>query len=217
MEVFNFNSPAATSLGLTPQMGVITWNYQPCSALQVTADRTKLTADKMVELGLFDAGYKFLIQDDCWQAQQRDADGKLQANPVTFKDGIKSVADYAHGKNLKFGIVSSAGTKTCLGNPGSVTFEKTDAKTFSDWGVDYLKYDNCYTNGASAFNRFTSMSTALKASGRDIFYSISNWGNEDVTTWGKNVAQSWRTASNIALKPNKQNQWQYVKSNFLIN
>jgi alpha-galactosidase len=99
-------------------------------------------------------------------------------DPVKFKDGMKSVGDYIHSKGLKFGIYSSAGTMTCQGLPGGWGYEMKDAKNYSDWGVDYLKYDNCYNQGISAIERYTAMSDALKASGRDIFFSICNWGNE---------------------------------------
>ena len=103
------------------------------------------------------------------------------------------VGDYIHSKNLSFGIYSSAGTKTCGGYPGSLGYEDIDAMDYASWGVDYLKYDNCYNQGVSSLIRYTSMAKALAATGRDIFYSICNWGNGQVTEWGKTIANSWRT------------------------
>ena len=91
---------------------------------------------------------------------------------------MKSFGDYVHSKGLKFGIYSSAGTKTCAGMPGSLGFETIDAQTFADWGVDHLKYDNCYNEGVSAKKRYGDMRAALNATGRNIYYAVSNWGNE---------------------------------------
>ena len=45
---------------------------------------------------------------------------------------------------LKLGIYSDAGPLTCAGYPGSRHHEEDDAQTWADWGVDYLKYDNCW-------------------------------------------------------------------------
>ena len=71
--------------------------------------------------------------------------GKLVSNKTRFPNGIKAVADHVHSKGLKFGIYTSAGTKTCNrdnGFPGGLGHEESDAQQFASWGVDYLKYDN---------------------------------------------------------------------------
>lgn len=94
---------------------------------------------------------------------------------------------------LKLGIYSDAGTKTCQGQPGSLGHEETDAKSFAEWEVDYLKYDNCFNNHVPAIRRYPKMEKALLDSGRDIFYSICNWGEEDTTTWAPAIGNSWRT------------------------
>jgi alpha-galactosidase len=112
---------------------------------------------------------------------------------------MQSVADYVHNASLKFGIYSSAGTKTCQGYPGSLGYEDKDAATFAGWGVDYLKYDNCYQTGESSLSRYTAMSAAINASGRDIYYSLCNWGNENVASWAGTVANSWRTTQDISI------------------
>lgn len=44
---------------------------------------------------------------------------------------------------LKFGMYADAGNLTCQFHPGSRGFEEKDAQSFAEWGVDYLKYDNC--------------------------------------------------------------------------
>ena len=133
--------------------------------------------------------------------------GYIQPDPVRFAD-MKSLGDYIHAKNLKFGIYSSAGTKTCGGFPGSLGYEMKDAMNYSQWGVDYLKYDNCYNMGISAKIRYTDMANALKSTGRDVFYSICNWGNEQIASWGKTIAHSWRTTQDIEVYASSQNQWQ---------
>jgi alpha-galactosidase len=92
---------------------------------------------------------------------------------------MKALGDYIHSKGLRFGIYSSAGTKTCEGRPGSLDHEETDANSFASWGVDYLKYDNCYNENIHGLVRYPKMRDALANTGRPIFYSICNWGEDD--------------------------------------
>ena len=94
---------------------------------------------------------------------------------------MKALADHVHGANLMFGLYSSAGTKTCAGRAGSLYYETKDAYDYASWGVDYLKYDNCYNAGVNGTWRYTEMGNAIKETGREIFYSLCNWGNENVT------------------------------------
>jgi alpha-galactosidase len=195
-------------------MGWNSWNVHHCN---ITADKIKAAADSIVELGLDKLGYTYVNLDDCWQHPNRDKDGHLQADPKKFPDGIKAVADYVHDKGLKFGIYSSAGTKTCQGFPGSLNYESIDAMDFAEWGVDYLKYDNCFNAGVSAKQRYGAMSEALMSTGRPIFYSICNWGNEGVAEWGNTMANSWRTTQDIEIYKTHHNQWQSIKANFIKN
>ena len=99
------------------------------------------TCDAMVEKGLRDAGYEYVVIDDCWSLKERDAEGRLQADPEKFPHGIKYLADYIHSKGMKLGMYSCCGPLTCAGYPGSLDHEFIDAKFFADNGVDYLKYD----------------------------------------------------------------------------
>jgi len=115
--------------------------------------------------------------DDCWQADKRNTNGQIDADSTRFPSGIKSLADYVHAKGLKLGIYSSAGFRTCQAFPASLGLESTDAQTYVEWGVDYLKYDNCFTDHGSPQSRYLEMAQALKtasaASGNgDIFYSL---------------------------------------------
>jgi alpha-galactosidase len=94
----------------------------------------------MVSSGLKDAGFEYIVIDDCWQIS-RDANGEIVADKERFPHGIKYLADYIHSKGLKFGIYSCAGSLTCKSRPGSRGYEYQDAHTYARWGVDYLKYD----------------------------------------------------------------------------
>ncbi|WP_435852601.1 glycoside hydrolase family 27 protein [Streptomyces sparsogenes] len=195
---------AALDNGLlrTPPMGFNNWNATHCDA-SFNESMVKGVADAFVSLGLKDVGYEYVNIDDCWAEPSRNANGDLVPNRTRFPNGIKAVADYVHSKGLKFGIYTSAGTKTCNGGggfPGALNHEKQDAKLFASWGVDYLKYDNCNNQGVDAQQRYKAMRDALAASGRKIAYSICEWGQTDpkVWTWGEPVGNLWRTTGDIS-------------------
>jgi len=186
-------------LALTPPMGFNNWNSTHCRA-EFNESMVKGIADIFVEKGLKDAGYQYVNLDDCWALPSRDADGKLVPDPVRFPGGIKAVADYVHSKGLKLGIYTSAGTKTCnsAGFPGGLGHEYSDAQQFADWGVDYLKYDNCNNQGVDAKVRYTTMRDALKATRRPIVYSICEWGQNKPWEWASDVGHLWRTTGDIS-------------------
>ncbi len=195
-------TPAAAldnGLALTPPMGFNDWNAFGCN---VSEQLIEQTADYLVTSGLKDAGYTYVNIDDCWMTHTRDADGRLVPDPVKFPDGIKGTADYVHSKGLKLGIYEDAGTATCAGYPGSLGHEPTDAQTFADWGVDYLKYDNCnnQSDGSRAdyVRRYTAMRDALAATGRPIVYSLCEWGVNNPREWAGDVGNSWRTTGDIS-------------------
>ncbi|MFI5527083.1 NPCBM/NEW2 domain-containing protein [Kitasatospora sp. NPDC051853] len=194
--------PAAAlqnSLARTPQMGFNNWNSTHCRA-EFNESMVKGIADIFVSKGLKDAGYTYVNLDDCWALPQRDAAGNLVPDPVRFPNGIKAVADYVHAKGLKFGIYSSAGTMTCDRNgfPGGLGHEQQDADLWASWGVDYLKYDNCNNQNVDAQQRYKAMGDALKATGRDILYSICDWGWSQPWDWAREVGDSWRTTGDIS-------------------
>lgn len=191
-------APAGSGLALTPPMGFNNWNSTHCRA-EFNESMVKGIADIFVEKGLKDAGYQFVNLDDCWAKPQRNADGKLEADPARFPNGIKAVADYVHSKGLKLGIYTSAGTKTCdsVGLPGALGHEYSDAQQFADWGVDYLKYDNCNNQGIDAKKRYTTMRDALAATGRPIVYSICEWGQNKPWEWAAELGNLWRTTGDI--------------------
>ncbi|WP_371530624.1 NPCBM/NEW2 domain-containing protein [Streptomyces sp. NBC_01283] len=186
-------------LALTPPMGFNNWNSTHCRA-EFDESMVKGIADLFVEKGLKDAGYQYVNLDDCWALPQRDANGKLVPDPKRFPGAIKAVADYVHSKGLKLGIYTSAGTKTCsdIGFPGALGHEVSDARQFADWGVDYLKYDNCNNQGVDAKKRYIAMRDALKATGRPIVYSICEWGENKPWEWAADVGHLWRTTGDIS-------------------
>jgi alpha-galactosidase len=187
-------------LSHTPAMGFNNWNATHCRA-EFNEQMVRQIADIFVARGLKDAGYTYVNLDDCWALPNRDGAGNLVPDPVRFPNGIKAVADYVHGKGLKFGIYTSAGTRTCddLGFPGAIGHEQQDANLFAAWGVDYLKYDNCGDHlGQSAQDRYTRMRDALQATGRPIVFSICEWGSTQPWFWAQPVGNSWRTTGDIS-------------------
>nr|CAB3452999.1 unnamed protein product [Digitaria exilis] len=182
-------------LGRTPQMGWNSWNHFHC---KINEEIIKQMADAMVENGLSKLGYEYINIDDCWAAHDRDSQGNLAANAIAFPSGIAALAGYVHGKGLKLGIYGDAGSRTCSKlMPGSLGYEDQDAKTFASWGIDYLKYDNCNNQGMSPQPRYNAMSKAILNSGRNIFFSLCEWGVDDPATWAGGAGNSWRTTGDI--------------------
>ena len=190
-------SQDSKNLALTPPMG---WNSWNTFALEINEKLIKETADAMVESGLLKAGYNYLILDDGWSAMERDENGKLYGDPAKFPSGMKALGDYIHSKGLKFGIYNCAGDKTCGGYPGSRGHEFMDARTYAEWGVDYLKYDWCNTKKLNAEGAYTTMSNALVATGRPMVFSICEWGHNEPWKWGKDIGHLWRVTGDIDLK-----------------
>jgi len=185
------------SLAMTPPMGWNTWNKFAC---HVDEALIRSAADQMVASGMKDAGYQYIVIDDCWQGE-RDAAGNIRPDPKLFPAGIKALADYVHSRGLKFGIYSDAGIKTCAGRPGSRGHEFQDALQYAAWGVDYLKEDWCSTGKQNAESSYETMHDALVASGRPIVFSICEWGTANPYLWGKSVGGNlWRTTGDIADK-----------------
>jgi len=174
-------------------MGWNSWNKFGCD---VSEDLIKGVADAMVETGLRDAGYIYLVIDDCWQID-RDENGNILADDERFPSGMKALADYVHGKGLKFGIYSDAGTNTCQGRPGSRGYEFQDARAYASWGVDYLKYDWCSSGTQNAEASYKLMRDALYKAGRPIVFSICEWGSNKPWLWAGEIGHLWRTTGDI--------------------
>jgi alpha-galactosidase len=183
------------TLASTPPMGWNSYNHFGCD---IDEALIRETADAMAASGMRDAGYEYVVIDDCWMASERDADGSLPPDPEKFPGGMKALADYVHSRGLKLGLYLDRGTETCGHYPGSYGHEEQDAAMLASWGVDYLKYDNCSpAPGSSMVMDYTNMSNALRATGRPIVFSMCSWGFPG--SWVKigRIAHLWRTTSDI--------------------
>ncbi len=178
---------------LTPPMGWNSWNKFGCD---VNEKVIREMADAMVSSGMRDAGYQYIVIDDCWQID-RDSRGNIIVDGKAFPSGIRALADYVHSRGLKFGIYSDAGTKTCAGRPGSWGYEFQDARQYAEWGVDYLKYDWCNNGGQNSQAAYSRMRDALLAAGRPIVFSICEWGSTKPWLWAGEIGNLWRTTADI--------------------
>ena len=124
-----------------PAMGWNSWNAFGSGNTEVL---TRAMADAMTDLGLDRLGYQYLVLDDgCYRAER--IDGRLANETVKFPHDFKRLADYIHAKGLKFGMYNDIGTNLCAGAAvGTCGYEATDARSYVDWDVDFLKVDNCY-------------------------------------------------------------------------
>ncbi len=184
-------------LAATPPMGWNSWNH---FAERVDDTTIRQTADAMISSGMAAAGYLYVNIDDTWEAG-RDAKGNIVPNGK-FPD-MKALADYVHSKGLKLGIYSSPGPVTCGGYEGSFGHEEQDARMYAGWGIDYLKYDWCSagriyppTELRAIYQR---MAEALQHCGRDIVFSLCEYGMVDVWKWGPMAGGNlWRTTGDIS-------------------
>ena len=188
-----------------PPMGWNTWNT---FAEKISEQLIRESADALVESGLRDAGYSYLVIDDTWALPQRDKSHRLAADPVKFPHGLKAVGDYLHQKGLKFGLYSCVGCMTCAQYPGSYEHEFLDAQSFAEWGVDFLKYDYCFKPAEDRGDLlYRRMGTALANCGRDILFSACSWGADETHKWIKTTgAQMWRSTSDIV------DSWESIKA-----
>jgi alpha-galactosidase len=183
-------------LAMTPPMG---WNSWNTFQTKISDSLVRGIADVMVSSGMKDAGYTYLVLDDGWMAIERDkVTGDLVPDPKKFPNGMKVLVDYVHAKGLKFGLYNCAGTKTCAGYPGTRGYEYQDARFYASLGIDYLKFDWCYTDGINAKEAYNTMSKALKLAGRPIVFSLCEWGTNKPWEWAENVGELWRTTGDIS-------------------
>ena len=206
-----FTIKVGDKIALTPPLG---WNSWNCFGPDVTAEKIRVAADALLSSGLAEHGYSYINIDDFWQRSptskkealqgpERSEDGTVMPN-ANFPD-MKGLADYIHAKGFKAGLYSSPGPTTCGGCTGSYGYEAHDAKTYADWGYDYLKHDWCsYESIAAgsglerAMKPYRIMGNALREQNRDIVFSLSQYGKDDVSAWGEKVgAQCWRVVGDI--------------------
>jgi alpha-galactosidase len=187
---------AAPLLAPTPPMGWMSWNQ---FGAEVSDRLLCEMADAMISSGMKAAGYEYICIDDLWHGG-RGRDGALFPDPKRFPRGIKAVADYMHSKGLKLGIYTDAAEKTCAKQPGSLGYEEQDARTFAEWGVDYLKVDYCFApeDVETATARYSAMIQAIRKTRRPIVFSVCEWGPREPWLWAPKIgAQLWRTGWDI--------------------
>ena len=184
-------------VGLTPFAGWNSWNSFACN---INESIVKNQADMIVEYGLDKIGFEYVNIDDCWMTSER-LNGYMVTDKERFPSGMKALGDYIHSKGLKFGIYSSAGTMTCQRRAGSLYHETKDAELFASFGVDLLKYDNCYNNYLNSredtIKRYSAMRDALSVQNRTILYSLCQWGEQQPWLWADNIANSFRSTADI--------------------
>ena len=188
-----------------PPMGWNSWNTY---AEKIDEALILESARALKESGLADAGYNYVVIDDCWALHERGKDGKLVPDPEKFPRGMKALAGEIHALGLKFGMYSCSGLMTCARYPSSLDREWTDAQTFAEWGVDFLKYDYCY----KPLNRrgeelYRAMQLALANSGREILLSACSWGADKTHEWIRSTGSGmWRSTGDIF------DNWNSIKS-----
>lgn len=194
-----FEQPQQSNPALTPPMG---WNPWYAFGCRISATIVRAQAEAMDANGMKAAGYRYVNLDDCWQGE-RDAEDNIHPNS-RFPD-MKALAHYIHSRGFLFGIYSSPGPKTCGGYEGSYGHEERDARTYANWEVDFLKYDWC--SGGTVYRSeemqgaYEKMHKALLDTGRQIVYSLCQYGMQGVWRWGPHVgAQLWRTTDDISNK-----------------
>jgi alpha-galactosidase len=184
-------------------MGWNSWNKFGCN---VSEQLVRGAADSIVRTGMKEAGYEYVVIDDCWQVS-RDDNGNIIVDATRFPAGMKVVADYIHSKGLKLGIYSDAGRATCQNRPGSRGYEYQDARQYAAWGVDYLKYDWCNHDTQDSQSSYETMRDALKKSGRPIVFSICDWGSTKPWLWAGPVGNLWRSTGDILAKWDDKEKW----------
>lgn len=180
-------------LARTPPMGWNSWNRFRC---KVDEQLIRETADALVASGMRDAGYSYVVIDDCWQTS-RMPDGTIFASSRTFPSGIPALAEYVHARGLKLGLYTDVGRYTCQGRPGSLGYEFQDATTYAAWGVDFVKLDWCFTKGLDAAAIYATWRDAIASTGRPMVLSISEWGVNAPWNWAPDTGNMWRTTDDI--------------------
>lgn len=197
-------------LALTPPMGWDSYNHYSCSPNQSIIESN---AQALVDFGLADLGYHYVVTDCGWTVPNRTANGTLTWNATIFPDGFPAMGAFIHSLGLGFGVYSDGGVQMCMtGLPnqtGSLYHEQTDADTFSAWGADLLKYDNCYSSKDKGYPdadydpstplapRFETMRNALARTGREILYQVCEWGLDFPSAWAPSVGNTWRITNDI--------------------
>lgn len=196
-----FIAALENGLARTPPMGWNNWNAYGCAINEsIVLENAKV----IVSSGLRDIGYTYIVIDDCWSTMSRDpTTHELIADPVKFPRGMKALADELHTMDLRLGLYADAGVYTCARYPGSLGYEELDARTFAGWNVDYLKVDNCNNAGQSgtpklSHDRYKAFSDAVLHTGREMIFSMCNWGEDYSWNWLSTIANAGRMSGDVS-------------------
>jgi alpha-galactosidase len=174
--------------------------YDPYNTFGVTIDQALIVSivRAMARDGMRAAGYHYIILDDGWQGPRTPA-GQITADPRRFPCGMTRLTAFIHAMGFDVGIYTTPAARSCSGRTGSAGHVRTDARTFADWGVDYLKLDWCgadYSPAGAAAIAWT-WRTALAATHRRMILSINAGGSPSVGPWARTIATSWRVGGDI--------------------
>jgi len=195
----------------TPPMGWNSWNY--FGKPNVNEKVIREVIDAIVESGLKEAGYEYVIIDGGWRDVKLGPNGELQAHPTKFPHGIKPLADYAHSKGLKFGLHTVPGTHDCGGDPvGGYGHEEVQIQQFVNWGIDFIKLDKCrYADGWNEEllkETYLKWHNILQKCGRDIILSVSAYTYRD---WNPEACEMSRTTLDIGADANQGAKFDYIE------
>lgn len=178
--------------GRLPAMG---WNSWNAFGTENNEGLTRITADRMIELGLDKYGYKYVVLDDgCYNSERKN--DRLSPNPVRFPSGFEAISEYVHSKGLKFGMYNDIGTKLCSGlEVGTNGHEDIDCEDYIRWNIDYLKVDNCYypwdnatfSNAENARFTFAPRIKCISVLGKDV--SMNMDAVKDGYLFGRGVSK----------------------------
>lgn len=189
-------------------MGFNTWN-----SMHTNVNQSKInnTAILMQKLGLFEAGYNIITIDDGYANSSRNSNGKISEDPLKFQMGMRNLSDNLHKLGFKFGIYTSAGSMTCAKYPAILDHEIDDMNTYiNDWDIDFIKVDNCWSNGISGYKRYSKIYNEIQKYDKDVIYSICSWGN-NVNIFGPKISSMWRTTADL------MNSFHSMLFNFALN
>eukprot|EP01050_Picozoa_sp_SAG11_P015839 SAG11_NODE_2096_length_3832_cov_2.091347_2_plen_816_part_00 len=191
-------------VSLTPPMGFNSWNFYHCN---IDERAIKQIALALKSSGLAAKGYRYVNIDDCWQVAREPVTGVIVPDPARFPSGLKAIADWLHEHDMMFGIYTAAHGSTCQSRPGSYLYEQIDSQSFCEFGIDYLKIDQC---GGDSYERHhqdkntswlkfqRGFKECLQSTGRAIVQSVESCGSvTGCGQWIANCANLWRTGSDL--------------------
>lgn len=180
-----------------PFMGWLSWNSVQN---EVSEDIVRKVVQIFKAKGLYACGWKTIMLDDLWQANERQPDGTPKADEKRFPNGIKALSNYIHKEGMKFGLYTDVAELTCANAFGSLGYEDIDAKTYADWKVDIVKCDYCHAPSdlLTAKKRYKDIYEAFKGAGNNTVLYICEWGEREPWKWGAEIGgRCWRVSQDV--------------------